>query len=98
MTLQQIVFYLIAGLTVLMSLITLIVYAADKKKAVKGTERVKEKTLLALSASFGALGALIGRKLAHHKTNKGYFTLVIVWSLLLNAALLGFTAYLAFIR
>lgn len=98
MTYHQNIFFLCAGLTAVMSLITMIAFFSDKHRAVKGKRRIPEKTLLALTASFGALGAMFGRELASHKINKGYFAVVIAWSMLLNAALLAFTAYEAFFR
>lgn len=93
---QKIVFFLTLAAILLMSAVTLIVFVADKRRAVKGQERVMEKTLLSLTACFGALGALIGRRVAHHKSNKAYFSIVIGCSLFLHAALIGYLAFLAF--
>ena len=53
----------------------------DKKLAVKGAMRVKEKTLLLSAVLNGALGAVIGRILAHHKTDKVYFSITIYLAL-----------------
>lgn len=74
------------GLIVLFSLIALIAYFRDKKLAVKGKERTKEKTLLFLAVFFGSVGAFLGRILAHHKTDKKYFSAVIYFSMLMQAA------------
>ena len=74
------------GLTVLFSLSALIAYFRDKKLAVKGKERTKEKTLLFLAVFFGSVGAFLGRILAHHKTDKKYFSMVIYFSMLMQAA------------
>ena len=60
-----------------------------------GAVRIKEKTLLGFTALGGAIGAFFGRILAHHKTDKVYFSMVIYFSLLLEAAVLG--ALIAFI-
>lgn len=73
------------GLTVLFSLIALAAYFKDKKLAVKGKERTKEKTLLFYAVFFGSVGAFIGRILAHHKTDKSYFSIVIYFSMLMQA-------------
>ena len=83
------------GLIVIMSLIAIIAYASDKNKAIKGKERTKEKTLLFYAVFFGALGSLIGRILAHHKTDKIYFSIIIWFSLLLQALTLVLLAFLA---
>lgn len=72
------------GLTVLFSFIALIAYFRDKKLAVKGKERTKEKTLLFLAVFFGSVGAFLGRILAHHKTDKKYFSMVIYFSMLMQ--------------
>ena len=82
------VIYLIIylGLTVLFSFVALIAYFRDKKLAVKGKERTKEKTLLFLAVFFGSVGAFLGRILAHHKTDKKYFSMVIYFSMLMQAA------------
>lgn len=74
------------GLTVFFSFVALIAYFRDKKLAVKGKERTKEKTLLFLAVFFGSVGAFLGRILAHHKTDKKYFSMVIYFSMLMQAA------------
>lgn len=84
------------GLTVFFSLVALVAYFRDKKLAVKGKERTKEKTLLFLAVFFGSVGAFLGRILAHHKTDKVYFSIVIYFSMLLQAATIAVLAFLAF--
>ncbi len=69
-----------------MSIIAFFLYKKDKKMAGGGPKRIKEKTLLGVAALGGALGAELGRRLAHHKTDKGYFSLTIYFSLLLEIA------------
>lgn len=83
---------------VIMSLITMALYFKDKKMAVKnGNEvRIKERTLLGLVCFGGAIGGFLGRILAHHKTNKGYFSFTIYVSLLLQLAVLALIALIAF--
>ena len=96
---SQIILYAYIGYLVLMSLITLILYKIDKNKAVKQSkERIEEKTLLGFSALGGALGALVGRIIFRHKTDKIYFSLVIYFSLLLEVASVAALVYLAFFR
>lgn len=75
----------------LMSLITFFLFKKDKAMAQSGggPKRIKEKILLGFSALGGALGAEIGRRLCHHKTDKSYFSLTIYFSLLLEIALIA---------
>ena len=69
-----------------MSIIAFFLYKKDKKMAGGGPKRIKEKILLGVAALGGALGAELGRRIAHHKTDKGYFSLTIYFSLLLEIA------------
>lgn len=95
MTFNQGLFLGYLALIVIVSLIAIIAYLSDKKKAIKGVERTKEKTLLFYAVFFGALGSLFGRIIAHHKTDKIYFSIVIIYSLILQAAVFTLLGYLA---
>ena len=78
LTTKQIVIISYAAYLVLLSLITFIAYGVDKKKAIKGKYRTKEKTLLLLSFLGGAFGGYPAMLVFRHKT-KGehwYFTAV----------------------
>ena len=79
-----------------MSFVAYILFIIDKKKATKnsGPERIKEKTLLGAVALGGALGGFVGRIIAHHKTNKLYFSFTIYLSLLLQLGVLGYMIYM----
>ena len=85
------------GLMILNSLIAIIMYVSDKKKAINGKMRTKEKNLLFIAVFFGALGSLIGRLIAHHKTDKKYFSFVIYTSLLFEVITFGALLYIAFV-
>ena len=93
MTLNQIILIAYLALVVLMSFVALIAFMRDKKLAEKQKERTKEKTLLFYSVFFGALGALVGRIIAHHKTDKFYFSVVIYFSLLTQLATLALLVF-----
>lgn len=82
------VFY--AAWVVLLSLLDFILYGADKKRAVKGEFRIRERTLLLLAFFGGGIGAAAGSLTFRHKTKKWYFTLVNLVSVLYQAALLAF--------
>ena len=75
---------------VLLSLITFIAYAIDKKKAEKGKWRTKEKTLLFLSFLGGAFGGYPAMLILRHKTKAEhwYFTFVNILGLLIHITLL----------
>ncbi|MBD1558107.1 DUF1294 domain-containing protein [Vibrio sp. S9_S30] len=61
----------------LLSLLTLFVYWWDKRQAFKGNWRVKEATLHGLALFGGWPGALIGREVFRHKTQKRPFYLIL---------------------
>lgn len=58
-----------------MTLITGLAYYIDKKKAIKGTWRTKEKTLLMMSLFGGAIGGFVGLYGFRHKTKHFYFVI-----------------------
>ncbi len=90
MSTKQIVIIAYASYLVLLSLITFIAYGVDKKKAIKGKYRTKEKTLLSLSFLGGAFGGYPAMLIFRHKT-KGehwYFTAVNWLGLLLHITLM----------
>lgn len=71
----------------IMSFITFLAYGIDKKKAIDGAWRTKEKTLLGLSIAGGAVGGILGMKVFRHKTKHVYFWFVNYGAILLHAAI-----------
>ncbi len=71
----------------IMSFITFMAYGIDKKKAIAGEWRTKEKTLLGLSLAGGAIGGLLGMKLFRHKTKHSYFWVVNYFAIALHIVL-----------
>ena len=80
-------------LILIMSLITFILYAIDKRKAKKDRWRIKEATLLFFSFMFGSIGGLLGMYKLRHKTKHWYFVLVNVLSFILHV-FLGVVVYI----
>ena len=83
---------------IIMSIIAFILFIKDKRLAKNGSIRIKERTLLGISVFGGAIGAFFGRIVAHHKTNKVYFSIVIYLSILFNLLILTFAMYMAYGR
>lgn len=71
-----------------MAMITYCLYAADKKRAIKGEWRISEKALLGFSFLGGAIGGYTAMKICRHKTKHWYFYAVNVLGLLWQVALL----------
>ncbi len=94
---MDILFYICACLTLIMSVVAFGFYAHDKKRAQKGGYRVSEKTLLLLALAFGAPGALTGMYALRHKTLKKKFTLTVPLLFVVEAALLIWLAVKAFL-
>lgn len=81
----------------LVSLLSFMLFAKDKSMAKKNGNavRIKEKTLLSVTAMGGAIGSFIGRIVCHHKTDKSYFSLTIYTSLIAELAALAGIALIA---
>ena len=97
MTFNQILIFIYVIYLIVMSFVAFILFNKDKKMAAGGGKevRIKEKTLLAVSAFGGAIGALVGRIVAHHKTDKKYFSFTIYLGILLQLLVLGVIIILA---
>ena len=93
MTYEKIILFVYCGWLLFMSLVAIILYKKDKKLAIKNKNRIKEKTLLGVTAMGGALGALLARIMFRHKTDKMYFSLVIYFSLMLELIALATLVY-----
>ena len=78
--LPPIVFAIYAGLSIL----TYLVYAADKSAAKKGTWRTQESTLHLLALAGGWPGALIAQQVLRHKSKKESFRFVFWITVVVN--------------
>ncbi len=63
------------GLVGLMSLVTIACYGWDKRQARHGRPRISENRLHVLALLGGWPGALVGRQIFRHKTQKTWFTI-----------------------
>lgn len=83
---------LVAAVYLLMSLITYVVYAHDKRAAQKGNWRTPESTLHLLELGCGWPGAWLAQKRIHHKCSKFSYQVVFWLMVVLNLAALGWLA------
>ena len=93
---NELILYVYLLLMMIMSIISFTLYGVDKKKAIKGKERIKEKTLLFYTIFNGAIGAFFARFVFRHKTEKKYFSLTIFAGLFIQVVGLAILYYLAF--
>jgi uncharacterized membrane protein YsdA (DUF1294 family) len=63
---------------IIINCISLYLFYADKRKAVKGSYRTKELTLL-LAGVFGPFGAVIGMHAFRHKVRKAKFKVIYIF-------------------
>ena len=77
-----------------MSLAAFAMYGIDKLRAIKGRRRIRERTLLSVSALGEALGGLIAMQLFRHKTLHAKFYAVNGVALAAHAAIFILTANL----
>ena len=78
-----IVFYLVA-----INVVTFFVYGIDKLKAKRSKWRIPEATLLCLAVIGGSIGAWLGMKVWHHKTQHKKFKYGIPLILIIQVVLL----------
>ncbi len=78
--LPPIIFAIYAGLSIL----TYLVYAADKSAAKKGTWRTQESTLHLFALAGGWPGALIAQQILRHKSKKESFRFVFWITVVVN--------------
>ena len=80
---QTIIYILIC-----INVVTFVVYGIDKWKAKQGSWRISEATLLLLAVIGGSIGALLGMKIWHHKTQHKKFKYGLPLILLVQIALI----------
>lgn len=82
----------ISAYLLIMNALGLLLMLIDKKKAQRGSWRIKEATLMTVAALGGSLGSLLGMRLFRHKTKHPKFyigiPLFLVIHVLLGAYLL----------
>ena len=78
------------------NIVTFFLYGIDKWKAKRSKWRVPESTLLWCAAFGGSIGALLGMKAWHHKTQHAKFKFGVPAILIAQIALIGVIGYLHF--
>ena len=84
---------LIWGYYIIVNLIAFILYYVDKQRAIKEAWRIPEKTLLGIAFIGGGLGAHMGMKVWHHKTQKTLFRILVPITIFLHVGLILTYAY-----
>jgi len=90
---QLLIIYVIAW--GVFSIMTLGFYAFDKRQAQKNNFRIRESSLLLLTALFGSIGALIGLYGLRHKTKHILFVVTTWTAFIIHSGVLVFLIFLA---
>ena len=77
----------------LMSLVTLVVYGVDKRRAQRGRSRIPERSLHLLELLGGWPGAVLGQVMFRHKLRKPSYMVVFAGIVALHAAFWGWYYY-----
>jgi hypothetical protein len=72
---------------ILINITALIIYGADKRKAVKRQWRIPERTLIGAAVLGGGIGALLGMRVFHHKTKHPKFTIGVPVIIIIEAVI-----------
>ena len=86
-------YQIILAALLLVNIVTFATYGIDKRKAQKGRWRIPESTLLLLAFFGGAIGALMGMRVFHHKTKHLKFKILVPLFLAMQLALAGWLIY-----
>lgn len=93
--------YLLYGLLIYLAAINIVaffLYGIDKWKAQHDKWRITEATLLWIAVAGGSLGALLGMRLWHHKTQHAKFRYGLPTILILQIAAVLTAAYYYYIH
>ena len=72
------------------SVVTFILYAVDKRRAIQKRWRIPEATLIGFSMLGGAMGGYLAMHAVRHKTKHGYFHFFNILGLIWQIGLLIF--------
>ncbi|BDP30221.1 DUF1294 domain-containing protein [Vibrio vulnificus] len=81
----------VIAIYLLMSFVTFVTYAIDKRAAVKGQWRTSENTLHLMSLFFGWPGALLAQQTLRHKSQKQPFKAILWVTIIMNIMLFSWT-------
>lgn len=76
----------VLALYAIMSAVTFIAYGVDKRAAVRGRARTRERTLHTMELLGGFAGAFVARHVFRHKRRKFSYTLVLWMIIIAHAA------------
>ena len=73
--------------------VTFFLYGIDKRKARRSKWRIEESTLLWWAVLGGSIGAILGIKIWHHKTQRKKFAVGVPMILLTQIMIIGLIYY-----
>ena len=75
------------------NVVTFFMYGIDKWKAKKSKWRIREAALLGLAVLGGSIGAWLGMKVWHHKTQHKKFKYGVPAIIIIQLAIIGYILY-----
>lgn len=78
------------------NLITFLLMAIDKYKAIRGQWRISESSLLTAAFAMGGIGGFLGSIVFHHKTRKLKFRILLPVSVVFNLSVIFLVWYYIF--
>ena len=90
--------YVVLMVWAAVNVVTFFMYGIDKWKAKRSKWRIEESTLLWWAACGGSVGALLGMKAWHHKTQHKKFKYGVPLILIAQIILIGIIIYYLWLR
>ena len=90
--------YVVLSYLAVINVVTFFVYCIDKWKAKHSKWRINETQLLALAVLCGSIGAWLGMKVWHHKTQHKKFKYGVPAIIIVQLALIVYFIYPHFIK
>ncbi len=86
---QHGLFYVVLGVTILMNVVSFLMFYFDSQKPVNSTSKANTQALTLYTFLLGGLGTLLSILIFKYQTKRNYFIIISICSIIINAVLLG---------
>ena len=87
------ILHIVLSYLIIINVVTFFTYGIDKIKAKKSKWRIRETALIGLAVLGGSIGAWLGMKVWHHKTQHKKFRFGVPAIIIIQLSLIGYLLY-----